>query len=104
HLKGEKNPVFMEGAFEKNEKMIYLLEREDGVPFWIIQIAGILARRIKNFVLPGDDVVCGDLLGIIKFGSRVELYFPYEKAEIFVKEGQRVFAGETILAKMPLRY
>lgn len=104
HLKGEKNPVFKEGAFEKNEKMIYLLEREDRVPLWIIQIAGILARRIKNFVLPGDNVVTGDLLGIIKFGSRVELFFPYEKAEIFVKEGQRVFAGETILAKMPLRY
>ncbi len=102
YSKGEKLPVFKEKAFERNEKIFYLLEREDGVPFWVVQIAGYIARRVKNFVLPGDNVVAGDLIGIIKFGSRVELFFPYEKAEIFIKEGQRVFAGETILAKVPL--
>ncbi|MFN4196399.1 MAG: phosphatidylserine decarboxylase [Caldimicrobium sp.] len=103
HLKGNKNPVFKENAFEKNEKIIYLIEREDGVPFWVVQIAGTVARRIKNFVFPGDNVVAGDLIGIIKFSSRVELLFPYENSEIFVKQGQKVFAGETILAKLPLK-
>jgi len=103
HEKGDKLPVFKKEAFERNEKLFYLIEREDGVPFWVIQIAGLVARRTKNFVLPGDEVVTGDPIGIIKFGSRVELFFPYEGAELLVKEGHRVFAGETVLAKLPLR-
>lgn len=101
--RGGNLPVFQEEAFEKNEKIFYLLEREDGTPFWVIQIAGILARRAKNFVLPGDEVVSGEPIGIIKFSSRVELFFPYEGGELLVKEGQRVFAGETVLAKVPLK-
>jgi len=103
HEVGEKNPVFKEEALERNEKIFYLLEREDGWPFWVVQIAGLIARRAKNFVLPGDEVVTGDPIGIIKFSSRVELFFPFERAEVFVKEGQRVFAGETVLAKIPLQ-
>ncbi len=103
HLQGEKRPVFLDESLEKNEKIFYLIEREDGFPFWVVQIAGIVARRAKNFVLPGDDLVTGDLLGIIKFSSRVELFFPFEGAELFVKEGQKVFAGETVLAKLPLK-
>ena len=101
--KGSKLPVFYEEAFEKNEKIYYLIEREDGTPFWVVQIAGLLARRVKNFVLPGDDLVAGDPIGIIKFSSRVELFFPYNGGELFVKEGQKVFAGETVLAKVPLK-
>jgi phosphatidylserine decarboxylase len=88
---------------ENREKQIYLIEREDGCPFWVIQIGGIIARRIKSFVLPGDDVVTGDPIGIIKFGSRVELYFPLEGTEIYVKEGHKVFAGETVLGRIPLK-
>jgi phosphatidylserine decarboxylase len=102
-LKGEKQPVFKDSAFQQNEKQIYLIEREDGIPFWVIQIAGVIARRIKSFVLPGDDVVAGDPIGIIKFSSRVELFFPVEQAEVYVKEGHRVYAGETVLAKLPLQ-
>ena len=103
YFKGEKNPVFKEGAFTKNEKQVYLIEREDGVPFWVVQIAGTVARRIKSFVLPGDDVVSGDPIGIIKFSSRVELFFPAEEAEVYVKNGHRVFAGETVIARIPLK-
>ena len=103
YFKGEKKPVFQEPSFAQNEKQVYLIEREDGYPFWMIQIAGVVARRIKSFVLPGDDVVAGDPIGIIKFGSRVELFFPLEGAEIYVKEGHRVFAGETILGRIPLK-
>ncbi len=103
YFKGDKEPAFESSAFSKNEKQIYLIEREDGCPFWIVQIAGIVARRIKSFVLPGDDVVAGDPIGIIKFGSRVELFFPVEGAELYVKEGHRVFAGETILGRLPLK-
>lgn len=88
---------------DDNEKQIYLIEREDGCPFWVVQIAGVVARRTKSFVLPGDDVVAGDPIGIIKFGSRVELFFPVEGVELYVKEGHRVFAGETILGRVPLK-
>lgn len=103
YFKGDKGPAFNEPAFSQNEKQIYLIEREDGCPFWVVQIAGFVAKRIKSFVLPGDDVVAGDPIGIIKFGSRVELFFPVERAELYVKEGHRVFAGETILGRIPLK-
>lgn len=103
HERGSHLPVFHNEVFERNEKIYYLLEREDGTPFWVVQIAGVFARRAKNFVLPGDDVVAGDPIGIIKFSSRVELFFPYNGGELFVKEGQRVFAGETVIAKVPIK-
>lgn len=103
YFKGEKKPIFRESSFVKNEKQIYLIEREDGYPFWIVQIGGLIARKIKSFVLPGDDVVAGDSIGMIKFGSRVELFFPVEGAEIYIKEGHRVFAGETVLGRIPLK-
>lgn len=103
HEHGGNLSVFHKEAFERNEKIYYLIEREDGTPFWVVQIAGLLARRAKNFVLPGDDIVAGDPIGIIKFSSRVELFFPYDGGELFVKEGQKVFAGETVLAKVPLK-
>ncbi len=103
HEHGRNLSVFHKEAFERNEKIYYLIEREDGTPFWVVQIAGLLARRAKNFVLPGDDIVAGDPIGIIKFSSRVELFFPYDGGELFVKEGQKVFAGETVLAKVPLK-
>lgn len=103
HFYGEKLPAFNEKSLKANEKRIYLIEREDGTPFWVIQVAGFIARRTKSFVLPGDDVVAGEPIGIIKFGSRVELFFPAENVEIYVKEGHRVIAGETVLGKLPLK-
>lgn len=103
YLKGEKNPVFKEKAFIKNEKQIYLLEREDGVPFWLVQVAGVIARRIKSFVLPGDDLIAGEPIGIIKFGSRVELFFPAEETEVYIKKGHKLLAGETVIGKIPLK-
>jgi len=103
YLKGEKKPVFSDSAFQKNEKQVYLIERDDGVPVWVVQVAGLIARRIKSFVLPGDELVAGDIIGLIKFSSRVEVFFPAVNAEILVKEGHRVFAGETPIARLPLR-
>ncbi len=103
YFKGEKSPAFTPDSFEKNEKQIYLIEREDGLPFWVVQIAGVVARRIKSFVLPGDDVVTGNPIGIIKFGSRVEVFFPAEGAEIYVKRGHRVLAGETVLGRLSFK-
>ena len=101
YFKGERNPVFSEEAFQKNEKQVYLIEREDGLPVWLVQIAGVIARRIKSFVLPGDDLLAGEPIGIIKFGSRVEIFFPASEAQLLVKTGHRVFAGETVIARIP---
>jgi phosphatidylserine decarboxylase len=103
YLKGEKKPVFSDSAFQRNEKQVYLIERDDGVPVWVVQVAGLVARRIKSFVLPGDELVAGDIIGLIKFSSRVEVFFPAVNAEILVKEGHKVFAGETPIARLPLR-
>lgn len=103
YLKGEKQPIFKENAMVKNEKQIYLLEREDGVPFWLIQVAGVIARKIKSFVLPGDDLMAGEPIGMIKFGSRVELFFPAEGAEVYVKKGHKLLAGETVIGRIPIK-
>jgi len=102
YISGKKGLAFADHAFERNEKQIYLIEREDGLPVYVIQIAGLVARRIKSFVLPGDEVLQGEVLGLIKFGSRVELFFPAERAELLIREGHRVFAGETPVARIPL--
>ncbi len=103
YLKGENKPVFSDSAFQRNEKQVYLIEREDGVPVWVVQVAGLVARRIKSFVLPGDELLAGDIIGLIKFSSRVEVFFPAVNAEILVKEGHKVFAGETPIARLPQR-
>ena len=101
--RGEKLPAQREEAFRRNEKRFYWFERDDGVPVLMVQVAGLLARRTVSYVRPGDEVLVGDRVGIIKFGSRVEVFFPAEGARILVREGHRVRAGETPLALIPWR-
>ena len=64
------------------------------------QIVGILARRIVCRLKPGDRVRRGQRFGVMKFGSRIDLYVPVD-ARIMVKAGDRVVAGETVLAQVP---
>ncbi len=64
----------------------------------VVQIAGLLARRIVSYVQPGQYLDKGERLGLICFGSRVDLYLPPE-AEILVKVGDRVQAGSSIVAR-----
>jgi phosphatidylserine decarboxylase len=61
------------------------------------QISGAIARRIVCWLKPGDEVRAGDKLGMIKFGSRTEVYVPVGEAEATVKVGDRVYGGSTIL-------
>jgi phosphatidylserine decarboxylase len=63
------------------------------------QIAGIMARRIVCWVTPGQDVSQGERLGIIKFGSRVEVFLPIT-AEASIREGEQVYAGKTVIARL----
>ncbi|MBK8575112.1 MAG: phosphatidylserine decarboxylase family protein [Elusimicrobia bacterium] len=65
------------------------------------QIAGLIARRILCWVRPDDAVELGERIGLIRFGSQVDLYLPID-TNIVVKEGQRVRAGQTILARWPV--
>ena len=83
----------------QNEYNSMLFEREDGVRYRIIQIAGVVARRIVSYVDVGDEVNQGDVIGLIKLGSQVTIIFD-GNVEVVAKVGDVVIDGETILAKM----
>jgi phosphatidylserine decarboxylase len=87
-------------ASTENERNIMALETMDGQPVVFTQIAGWLARRILCYIRPGDVVRRGDRCGLIRFGSRVDIYIPLE-AELNVKRNQNVKAGETIIGRLP---
>jgi len=86
----------LDKASEDNERQHFLVEREDGLKIGFTQIAGLVARRIMSFVKEGDDVVAGERIGLIRFGSRVDVYLPARTgAQVLL--GQRTIAGETLL-------
>ncbi len=103
-----RNVVYISGKFlnadldkasEENERQHFLLERNDGLRIGFTQIAGLVARRIVPFVKAGDTVVAGQRVGLIRFGSRVDVFLPAGTAPK-VALGQRSIAGETILAEI----
>ncbi len=86
----------LDKASEDNERQHFLVEREDGLRIGFTQIAGLVARRIMAFVKEGDSVVAGERIGLIRFGSRVDVYLPAGTgAQVLL--GQRTIAGETVL-------
>jgi phosphatidylserine decarboxylase len=87
-----------EAASYENERNTITVESKDGVTVSFTQIAGLIARRIVCYVTPGEFVTAGQRIGLIKFGSRVDVNFGPEWS-IEVQEGQRVSAGSTILAR-----
>jgi phosphatidylserine decarboxylase len=89
----------LDKASEENERQHLLIERGDGVKVGFTQIAGLVARRIVPFVKPGDFVAAGQRYGLIRFGSRVDVYLP-AGTEPSVLIGQKVIAGETVLAEI----
>ena len=89
----------LDKASEENERQHVLIERSDGLLIGFTQIAGLLARRIVPFVKPGDTVAKGQRVGLIRFGSRVDVYLP-AGTDARVLMGQRVFAGETVIAEL----
>ncbi|EGD57702.1 phosphatidylserine decarboxylase [Novosphingobium nitrogenifigens DSM 19370] len=89
----------LDKASEENERQHFLVERGDGVKVGFTQIAGLIARRIVPFVKGGDIVAAGQRVGLIRFGSRVDVYLP-EGTEPKVLIGQRTVAGETVLAEV----
>jgi phosphatidylserine decarboxylase len=88
----------LDKASEDNERQHILVESDDGTRVAFTQIAGLVARRIVPWVKVGDRVVAGQRVGLIRFGSRVDVYLPAGTSSQ-VLLGQRTVAGETILAR-----
>lgn len=92
----------LDKASEDNERQHILIERGDGLRLGFTQIAGLVARRIVPFVKPGDIVGKGQRVGLIRFGSRVDVYLP-QGTDSKVLIGQKVIAGETVLGEIGTR-
>ena len=82
-----------------NEYCAMVVATASGEEYGIVQVAGLIARRIICWAEKGDQVITGQRYGLIRFGSRVDLYLPVD-CVIAVKIGQKVKAGETIIARM----
>lgn len=90
-------PAFLPDA-HRNESNLIGLETPYG-PVGVKQIAGILARRIVCWLQPGVELDPGQRVGLIRFGSRVDLFLPLNKVEILVQVGQKTYGGQTVVAR-----
>ncbi|MDO6412971.1 phosphatidylserine decarboxylase [Sphingomonas sp. BIUV-7] len=99
YISGKFLNASLDKASEENERQHLLVEGADGTRIGFTQIAGLVARRIVPFVKPGDIVAAGQRVGLIRFGSRVDVYLPAGTAPQ-VALGQRSIAGETILGRL----
>ena len=89
----------LDKASEDNERNSLLLELADGRRLVVVQIAGLVARRIVPVVTEGQGLRTGERFGLIRFGSRLDVYLP-EGVEPLVAVGQTMVAGETVLAEL----
>jgi phosphatidylserine decarboxylase len=92
----------LDKASEDNERNSLLLRTVDGHEVIVTQIAGLVARRIVCQVAEGEKVAAGTTYGLIRFGSRVDVYLP-PGSRVLVQTGQRTIGGETVLAEFPER-
>ncbi|MDR2107446.1 MAG: phosphatidylserine decarboxylase [Holosporaceae bacterium] len=99
YIPGRFFNVTLDKANEYNERRITVMRMADDVQVAFVQIAGLLARRIRCDVEEGQELEIGQRIGIIRFGSRVDIYLPID-AIVLVEEGQITVAGETILADL----
>jgi phosphatidylserine decarboxylase len=83
----------------RNERRALIIQRPDGDEIAVVQIAGLVARRIVAFVHEGDVAGAGERLGLIRFGSRVDVYLPPGKNAL-ISVGQLAVGGETVLADL----
>jgi phosphatidylserine decarboxylase len=97
---------FLNAALDKasleNERNALWIHTESGADVTCVQVAGLIARRILCYVQPKDRLKKGQRFGFIRFGSRVDVYLPPE-ASPQASVGDKVFAGETILARLPAK-
>ena len=84
----------------ENERNSMWIHTPDGHDVVVVQVAGLLARRIRCDVRAGDQLTIGDTYGLIRFGSRLDTYLP-DGSTVKVNPGQRAVGGETVLAELP---
>jgi len=99
YISGKFLNADLDKASEENERQHIVVEGRDGRRIGFTQIAGLVARRIVPFVKPGDMVATGQRIGLIRFGSRVDVFLPDDCAPQ-VTLGQRSIAGETIVGRV----
>lgn len=92
----------LDKASEDNERQHVVVETHAGVRIGFTQIAGLVARRILTFVREGDEVEAGERVGLIRFGSRVDVYLPAGTGPRILL-GQRAIAGETVIAELDVQ-
>jgi phosphatidylserine decarboxylase len=88
----------LDKASEENERLALVIETPGGEKIGLVLIAGLIARRIVTFVKEGDSVEGGQRIGLIRFGSRADVYLPDGDVP-FVEVGQTAIGGETVLAE-----
>jgi phosphatidylserine decarboxylase len=103
-----KRSIYVPGAFlnaaldkasEENERRALVVEQPDGTEIAVVQIAGLIARRIVTFKGEADSVGIGERIGLIRFGSRVDVYLPPGRTSL-IAVGQTAIGGETVLADL----
>ncbi len=97
-LRGKKLAAFRADVGDKNERYTNVFQRPNGDRVGVRQLAGLIARRVVSYLRKGDRTRRGELMGVIKFGSRVDLYVP-ASYEVLVQKGDRVRVGETPMAR-----
>ncbi len=98
YISGKFLNADLDKASDENERQHIVVEGLDGRRIGFTQIAGLVARRIVGFVKPGDFVAAGQRIGLIRFGSRVDVFLP-DGIEPQVTLGQRSVAGETVIGR-----
>lgn len=99
YKKGKFFNASLDKASDKNERNSLVLSTQNGTKIIVVQIAGLIARRILSFVSSNEELYQGERFGLIRFGSRVDIYMPLDAVEK-CKVGDRVVAGESILASL----
>lgn len=100
HRRGTYLSADLPAAGESNARTALWIRDTDGRDLVVLQIAGLVARRIVCDARPGDELRAGDTYGLIRFGSRVDLLLP-TGSRVLVEPGQRTVGGETVLAELP---
>ncbi len=99
YVPGKYLNASLDKASKDNERCAYLFKTEDGVEYGVVQIAGLVARRIVPFIGEGDTLKQAERFGLIRFGSRLDVYLPHGVAPE-VRLGQIMVAGETVLGHL----
>ena len=99
YVPGEIINASLDKASEANERHLYLMTAANGQQIAFVQIAGLVARRIVSFVREGQTLARAERFGLIRFGSRMDVYLP-QGVEPSVRVGQTMVAGESVIARL----